>query len=55
VAERLDDLRPVEQTALLLRAQPVLDVLVVEDLGERPAPFVLADDVPGDVLFGRAS
>ena len=42
----------VEQPALLLRAQPVLNVLVVEDLAERSASLVLTDDVARHVLFG---
>ena len=50
-AERLDDLRPVEQAALLLGREAVLDVLVLEDLVQRPAAVVLADDVPRDVLL----
>ena len=55
MGERLDDLRAVEQPPLLLRRQAVLDVLVLEDLVERPPALVLADDVPRDVLFGGAS
>ena len=54
-AERLDDLRPIEQSALLLGRDAVLDVPVLEDLVQRPAALVLADDVPCDVLFCGAS
>ena len=49
-----DDLRAIEQAPLLLGGQPVLDVLVLEDLVERAATVVLADHVACDVLFGRA-
>ena len=45
---------PIEQAPLLLGGQPVLDVLVLEDLVERAAAVVLADHVACDVLFGRA-
>ena len=49
--ERLDDLRAVEQPLDLLRREPVLDVLVLEDLLEAATPVVLADDeivwIPG--------
>jgi hypothetical protein len=55
VRERRDHLGPVEQPLLLLGRQPVLDVLVLEDLVERSSAVVLAHDVPRDVLFGRAS
>ena len=53
--DRADDLGPVEQAPLLLGGEPVLDVLVLEDLVERAAAVVLADHVACDVLFGRAS
>ena len=55
VREGLDDLGPVEQPFLLFGRETVLDVLVLEDLAERPSAVVLTDDVPRDVLLrGRA-
>ena len=53
--ERRDHLGPVEETLLLLGRQPVLDVLILEDLVEGAPPLVLAHDVPRDVLLGGAS
>ena len=50
--EGVTELRPVEETALLLGRQAVLDVLVLDDLGERAPAVVLAYDVARDVLFG---
>jgi hypothetical protein len=38
-------LRPVEQPALLLRVEPVLDVAVLKDLGEAPTTGVFPDHV----------
>jgi hypothetical protein len=54
--DRLDDLGPVEQAGALLGAlQPVHDVAVLEDLRERAAAVVLADDVLRHALLaGRA-
>lgn len=51
--DRVDDLRPVEQARALLDAEPVLDVAVLEHLGQRAAPLVLADHVRRDVLLLR--
>src|SRR5207342_215624 len=53
--ERRDHLRPVEEPLLLIGRQPVLDVLVLEDLVEGSSAVVLAYDVPRDVLFGGVS
>jgi len=53
--DRLDDLGPVEQPPLLLGREAVLDVLVHEDLVERPPSLVLANHVPRYVLLRRAS
>ncbi len=47
----MDDLGPVEQASLLLGAQAILDVAILEDLGQRPPAVVLADDVGGDPLL----
>jgi hypothetical protein len=35
-----------------MRREPVLDVAVLEDLVQRPAAAVLADDVRGDAILG---
>lgn len=51
--DRVDDLRPVEQARALLDAEPVQDVAVLEHLGQRAAPFVLADHVRRNVLLLR--
>src|SRR6188472_1842451 len=52
--DRLDDLGPVEQAGALLGAlQPVHDVAVLEDLRERAATVVLADDVLRHALLAR--
>ncbi len=45
IAESADHLGPVEEPIALLRGRSVLDVWVVEDLGQRAPPLVLADDV----------
>ena len=43
VAERVQDVGPVEQPLDLLRREAVRDVGVLEDVVERPAAVVLAD------------
>jgi hypothetical protein len=48
---RADDLGPVEQSLLLFRREPILDVPVLEDLVERPSSLVLADHVHRDPLL----
>ena len=54
--DRLHDLGSIEQTLLLLRRQPVLNILVRQDLIERPPSVVLPlHDVARDVLLGGAS
>ena len=53
LADRLDDLRPVEQPCALIGVEAVLDVAVLENLGEVASPVVLADHVGGDSLIGR--
>ena len=52
--DRAHDLGAIEETPLLLGREPVLDVLVLEDLVERATAVVLANHVPGDVLLGGA-
>src|SRR5205807_8212315 len=51
VAERVHDLRPVEQPALLFDRQPVLDEPVAEDLRQPAAARALAHDVGGDPVL----
>ena len=53
VADRLDHLGPVEQACALVGREAVLDVAVLEDLGEVAAAVVLADHVRGDALLRR--
>ena len=53
LADRLDDLGPVEQARALVRVEAVLDVAVLEDLGEVAAAVVLPDHVRGDPFLGR--
>jgi hypothetical protein len=53
LAEGPDDVLALEQTALLLRGETVLDIAVLEDLREPPAAAVLARDVRDDLLLGR--
>src|SRR5688500_6828242 len=53
VADRLDHLGPVEQPRALVRREAVLDVAVLQDLGEVAAPVVLADQVGGDAFLRR--
>ena len=48
LAERADHFGPVEEPVALLWRRSVLDVRVVEDLGQRTPPLVLADDVRRD-------
>ena len=55
LADRLDHLGPVEQPRALIGVEPVLDVAVLEDLGEVAAAVVLADHVGGDALVGRGA
>ncbi len=56
VAERPDQLRPIQKPLHLLRRAPVAHVRVLEDLGQRAPALVLADDVRGDpVLLARPS
>jgi hypothetical protein len=55
LADRADDLRAVEQTPPLLGRQPVLDVLVLHDLGERAAALVLPDHVGRHALLRRGT
>ena len=52
VAERVDHLRTVEEPALLLRREPVLDVTILEDLGERTPARVLPQHVRRDPILG---
>jgi hypothetical protein len=47
----LDDLGPIEQTSLLLLRQAIHDVLVLQDLVERPSTVVLPDHVLRDPLL----
>ena len=55
LAQSVDELGPLEQPAQLVRVAPVADVRVVEDVGERPATVVLAQDVRGNAFrFRRA-
>ena len=54
VAERVQDVRPVEQALDLLGREPVRDVGVLEDVVERAAAMVLADQMLGaDLLPAR--
>ena len=54
--DRLQHLRAIEQARALLGAlQPVLDVAVLEDLGQRPPPVVLADHVLRDAILTRGA
>ena len=46
---------PIEEAPLLLRRQPILDVLVLEDLLQASPALVLAHDVPSDVLLRGAA
>ena len=52
-AHGLHDFRSVEQALALFRREPVDDVFVLEDLGQRPPAVVLADDVLRDPLLLR--
>ena len=55
LAQSVDELGPLEQPAQLVRVAPVADVRVVEDVRERPATVVLAQDVRGNAFrFRRA-
>ena len=49
--EQFPHFRPIEEASLLLGRQAVLHVLVLEDVVQRPAPVVLAHDVPRNVLL----
>jgi hypothetical protein len=50
------DFRPIEEAASLLRCQPVLNIAILEDLGETPTAGVLPYHVGGDpVLVARPS
>jgi hypothetical protein len=49
--DRRHDLGTLEQSRALVRRRPVADVCVLEDLGERPAPLVLAQDVALEMLL----
>ena len=51
VADRPDHVGPLEHALDLLRGGAVADVRVVEDLLDRPAAVVLADQVGGDALL----
>ena len=55
VAERVHDVGPVEQAPDLLGRAAVRHVVVLEDLGERPAAVVLADHVLRDPLLTSAT
>src|SRR5439155_1351940 len=50
-AERVHDLRAVEQASLLVDAQTVLHVAVLEDLRQPAAARVFAHDVGGDTIL----
>ena len=52
LADRLDHLGAVEQAGALLGAEAVLDVAVLEDLGQVASSIVLADDVCRDPFLG---
>ena len=52
VAERVNHLGTVEEPALLLRREAVLDVAVLEDLRERPPARVLPQHVRRDPILG---
>jgi 3-oxoadipyl-CoA thiolase len=52
-AERADHLGSVEQSLSLRGSGAVLDVRIVEDLGQRSATLVLADHVGGDPILAR--
>jgi hypothetical protein len=55
LAESVDDVRPREHPLLLLGAQPVLDVRILEDLVDAAPRAVLAQEVGDDILFrGRS-
>jgi CBS domain-containing protein len=45
VTELVHDLGTVEQALDLLRRHPIGHIVIVQDLGQRPAAMVLADDV----------
>jgi hypothetical protein len=49
----MHDLGAVEQPALLLWREPVLDVAILEDLRCPPASRVLAREVPDDLVLHR--
>ena len=51
LAQRVQHIRPVEQSPDLLRAEPVRDVVILEDVLQRPAAVVLADHVLRHPLF----
>jgi hypothetical protein len=53
VAERAHDLGAVEESRTFLGRRAVLDVRVVEDLGERAAALVLPNHVLGDPILTR--
>ena len=53
LAERVHDLRPIEQARLLLRREPVLDVPVLQDLRDAPSPRMLARQVGDHLLLRR--
>jgi len=53
LAERVDQIRPIEQTASLLRRQPVLHERILEDLLHRAPVRVLSQHVRGDAILGR--
>jgi hypothetical protein len=53
VGDGLDHVLPLEQPPLLLRPEPVLDVVVTHDLGQASAAPVLADQVLRAAVLGR--
>jgi hypothetical protein len=53
VPDCLDDLGPVEQASDLLRAETILHVAILEDLGKVAASIMLADHVGGDPFLCR--
>ena len=55
LADRADHLGPLEQAPALLLGGAVLQVRVVEDVLERAAELVLANDVRGERLLLRAA
>ena len=55
VADCVDHVVPLEDARDLLGRAAVRDVVVLEDLGERPAAMVLADHVLRDAILGAGT